>query len=60
MESSNPEDGYNNATLEGGYVISRNIYCGKDEDGHDTNFQFHISACPGQETLYVITQLRIN
>lgn len=60
VNSSKGKDGYNAATTNGGSIQSPNIFEGKDKAGNKASFRIHVSAAPGQETLYVIKEVLVS
>ena len=47
------------ADSDGGSLISKHIFEGKDKEGNAAKFRIHVSAAPGQVTLYVIKQVPV-
>ena len=47
------------ADSDGGSVLSKDVFQGKDKNGNAVKFKIHVSAAPGQETLYVIKQVPV-
>ncbi|KAI0713533.1 hypothetical protein C8Q76DRAFT_796493 [Earliella scabrosa] len=58
-ESGKGVDGYNAADNDGGSIMSKYVFEGKDKDGHPAKFRIHISAAPGQEALFVVKQVPV-
>lgn len=59
VESGKGIDGYNAASPTGGSLLSDTVFEGKDKDGNKAQFRIHLSAAPGQETLFVIKQVLV-
>ena len=59
IESSSAKDGYDAATPNGNSITSENEYQGEDEDGNPVRIKFQISAAPGNEPMFVVTQVRL-
>ncbi|RYP08479.1 hypothetical protein DL765_008773 [Monosporascus sp. GIB2] len=58
IEANAAKDGYEVASSDGSSIRSRHTYKGKDDKGKDAYISFHISASPGQEPSFVITEVR--
>ncbi|KAF3933740.1 hypothetical protein ABW19_dt0206325 [Dactylella cylindrospora] len=58
-ESESAEEGYNQASENGKSLSSKDQYTGKDKDKNEARFYFHLSAAPGQQAMFVITQVRV-
>jgi len=58
-EAGKGKDGYVIADSDGGSVLSKDVFQGKDKSGNPVKFKIHVSAAPGQETLYVIKQVPV-
>ncbi|KAI1171819.1 hypothetical protein F4777DRAFT_564120 [Nemania sp. FL0916] len=59
IESTDPKDGYNAASPTGNFIISQNEYEGTDKEGNPTKIYFHVSAAPGNEAMFVVTEVKL-
>ena len=60
VSSSTAKDGYDAARDQGNHVDSADSYVGKDKDGKQAKIRFHLSAAPGQEAMFVVTEVKLD
>ncbi|KAF8803225.1 hypothetical protein BYT27DRAFT_6739967 [Phlegmacium glaucopus] len=57
--SGSAKDAYDHANDDGGSLISKDIFEGRDKEGNTAKFRIHISATPGQKPLFVVEQVPV-
>ena len=60
VSSSTAKDGYDAARDQGNHVDSVDSYVGIDKDGNKATIRFHLSAAPGQEPMFVVTEIKLD